>query len=332
MHRGFGVVEQHEPPDSERGELAAELRADRPSRPRHKDRLAAEPCDDLVERNFDFGPPQQVFDLDLADIGLHQLTVGHVVDRRGDQDFDAAAGAELDKPLALFLRRIVIGEKDTLYVVFVPHVTHVLGREEIVDGQVVDLVGTQARAVNDEAADVVVGRILQPRDERYGLVVYPVHHDAHAAVILQEVALDGVVGEDHGHTHGNQGAHREQQVERRIDVDVRVVGRQQRGKGRDQAEHEHHLENRRRPDFPHFPQRGVADYRAVGLEQEEAAHAEAAGHHAQQQVFVGAEYRIRRREGDGAHRGHDRSERRDADVDNEDQPRFEVLVEAESVR
>ena len=43
--------------------------------------------------------------------------------------------------------------------IFVPHVTHVLGREEIVDGQVVDLVGTQARAVNDEAADVVVGRI-----------------------------------------------------------------------------------------------------------------------------------------------------------------------------
>lgn len=96
VHRRLGVVEQHEFLDSERRQLAAQLRTDGPRRARNQDRLAAEVDDDLVHRDLDLFTSQQVLDPDLADCLTLHLAVDHLVDRGSDQHLEVAVRTIMD--------------------------------------------------------------------------------------------------------------------------------------------------------------------------------------------------------------------------------------------
>lgn len=96
VHRRLGVVEQHEFLDSERRQLAAQLRTDGPRRARNQDRLAAEVGDDLVHRDLDLFTSQQVLDPDLADCLTLHLAVDHLVDRGSDQHLEVAVRTIMD--------------------------------------------------------------------------------------------------------------------------------------------------------------------------------------------------------------------------------------------
>ena len=65
MHRGLGIVEQNQSADTERRQLAAQLRADRPRGTRYENGLSPETGNDLIHRYPDLLTSQQILDPDL---------------------------------------------------------------------------------------------------------------------------------------------------------------------------------------------------------------------------------------------------------------------------
>ena len=222
VHRGFGVVEEDELLDAERGQLPAQLRTDRTGGTRHHDRLAAEVGDDFVHRDLDLFAPQQVLDLDLADGLPLYLAVDHLVDRGGDQHLQPAIRAEADQPFLLLAGLTGVGEEDGVDVLALLQVLDILLRLEVVDRQVGQHVVLQRLAVGQEADHLVLLRVLQLGDERCPLVTGSVDEDPAAVEALLTAVLEQVVEDDHHDTHDDQGRKGQQHIEHQRDADIRM--------------------------------------------------------------------------------------------------------------
>ena len=272
VHRRFGVVEEDELLDAERGQLPAQLRTDRTGGTRHHDCLATEVGDDLVHRDLDLLAPQQVLDLDLADgLPLH-LAVYHLVDRGGDQHLQPAIRAEVDQPLLLLAGLTGVGEEDGVDVLALLQVLDILLRLEVVDRQVGQHVVLQRLAVGQEADHLILLRVLQLGDERCPLVTGSVDEDPAAVEALLTAVLEQVVEDDHYDTHHDQGREGQQHVEHQRDADIRMPVLARNDGQQDGDADSLQEDGDAQPG--QLTQRGVANDRLVGLEQQEGSQRE----------------------------------------------------------
>ena len=256
VHRRLGVVEQDQLLHSESHQLAAQFRTDRAGSSRHHDRLAAEIRDDLVHRDLDLLTAKQVLDLDLADRLLHQLAGDHLVDGRGDQHLETVLRAMADQPLLLVLRLIVRREEHGVDVVAILKVFDVVVRLEIVDRIVGENMILEPLAIGQEAHDPVVGRVLEPSDQRHRLVSRAVDQHPFAVLAPDRLVLDQIIEHDHHQPH------RQQQEEREQDVDHESQRRGRKPGLRIVRQHPEHIDEQQRilqrhggDQFPHLAQR-----------------------------------------------------------------------------
>ena len=161
VHRRLGIVEEHEPPHAEAGQL----RTDRAGSARDENRPSAHPFADLVERDADLGPAQQVLDTDLAHDLLHQPAVGHLVDRRSHKHADPRLGAVFHQPFAFVAGR---GRRRKQHGVDAP-LAHQIGDArpvlEIADRPLGDRIALELPPISQKARNTVVGRMLQAHRE-----------------------------------------------------------------------------------------------------------------------------------------------------------------------
>lgn len=204
MHRGLGVVEQHELLDSERRQLAAQLGTDRPGGAGHHDGLAAEVGDDLVHRDLDLLTAQQILDLDLADRLFLHLAVDHLVDRGGDQHLEVALRAVADQTLLLFAGLADVGEEDGVDVLAVVQIFDILLGLEVVDREVGQHVVLQRLTVGQEADDLILLRVLELGHQRSALVAGSVDQDPLAFAMPLTAVFEPVIDDNHGNAHNHQ--------------------------------------------------------------------------------------------------------------------------------
>ena len=94
------VVDEDEPPRRDAGDLAAELRADRPAGAGDEDGLAVEVCADAIELHPHRLAPEDVLDLNVAHLADDRAGAGlqQLEDGRQRADRDAAARGPRARP------------------------------------------------------------------------------------------------------------------------------------------------------------------------------------------------------------------------------------------
>ena len=262
MHRRFGVVEQHEFPDAERCQLAAQLRAYRACGTGNHNRLAAEVGDYLVERNLYLGTTQQILDFDFADGRLHQSAAHDLVYRRGDEYLYVVVGGVFEQAFLFRMRFRFGGEQYGVDVVASAKILHVARTLEIVDAVLGEHVVFQTRSVGQESRHFVVRRVLQTHDKCNRLVARTVNqHTAAIAATLQPVFYQ-VISDYHHHADHDQRTERKQEIEqqqyRRIPSSDDAAGEHRHAQSQ-----QHLFAESRKHELGDFTQRGVADDKAV---------------------------------------------------------------------
>ena len=324
VHRGLAVVEQHELLRAERGELAAELRADRAGRSGHHHGLPAEVLDDRVHVEPDLVAAQKVLDLDLADGRLHDLAVDDLVDARRHEHLHLALLAVVHETLGLGLDRLFAGEEDGVHEETLAEEGDVGRALEVEYLDAADVLAAEPGAVVKVADHVVVRRAGKAGHGGDGLVVDTVHHHVLALPRRHDLLAQGIIGDDHSHAHHQQEDDSQAAVQR---ADHGVVGVSERKRAHHHA-HGQRLQERSHADLGELLEGGVAHDRAVGPQREEEdkrqdqrqatpRHGEAAG-----QGILGKE------EAD-EDQGADRCGKRHQKVYRKDQLRAEETVQME---
>ena len=150
---------EHEPGRAEPGELAAELRADRPAGPGDEDRLVLDVRRDEPEVDLDLLAPEDVLDLHRPDLRSEVVVArDQLVQSRQRLDDDVLGEARLDDLLADAAGRRRDRDQHLVRLVVPQQVLQVVGRAEHLHA--VDAVAALARIVVDEADRRVVQLVV----------------------------------------------------------------------------------------------------------------------------------------------------------------------------
>ena len=269
MHRGLGVVEEHETTHAEACQLAAQFGADAARAARHHHGLAAEGGAYLVERDVDFGTAQKVLYPDAAHGTGADLAAHHLLHRGGVEHLDAARRAVADQAVLLDPRVRAVGEDQGIDLAGVRHGGKLPLAGDTVDVLAGDDVALVGVAEYKEARHVVLGALLHGAHEGDGLVVSPVDEHGLEFARALHAAAQQVVGGHHRHAQQHEDREREQAVD---DQQPGVVGEgvAQGGVQQHAARRGRLLAGDAQGEAPHLAQVGVADHGVVGLQKVEA--------------------------------------------------------------
>ena len=236
VHRGLGVVEEHELLHTEAGQLPAELGADGAGRAGHHDHLILEVRLDGVHRNLDFLAAQQVLDLDVSHLQVWRRGARDLIHRRSDEHLHAPLGAEAHEVILLRSDILFTREDDAPQGELVHHRFEFFLRIEVVHLLVGDHRMLDVRPIGDEAHHFIALGAAQAGGRRHRLVFDAVDQHALAALQLTYLLLVIVVDVDHQQAHRTLRHGRGHYVEKQQHEDLHVVSpKQNRHQGQDQA-------------------------------------------------------------------------------------------------
>ena len=213
VHGGLSIIEKNKLLNSKGSQLTTELTTDTTGRTGDHDDLTTEVGHNLIHGNLYLGTTEEVLNLYLTDGVAHHLTAYHLVDRGLEEGFDVALACILDKA---FLLELGIGsgsKEDGIGTQATLKVLHIRLGAEIVDLIVADGMWLITIARDDEANNIVVGRVLEASKDGDGLVLNAINEHTAALVAMAVTVDDQVVGYNHGHTHKHQHAQGEEEVD-----------------------------------------------------------------------------------------------------------------------